>query len=50
MLREIAHFLRHLPSTRRMRRTMKQADFYDALFVRADEAGVRERRALLVTD
>ena len=50
MLREIAHFVRHLPSNRRMRRTMNQADFYDALFLRADEAGVRERRALLVTD
>ncbi len=49
MLREIAH-LRHLPSSRRMRRTMNQADFYDALMVRADEAGVRERRASLVTD
>ena len=50
MLREIAHFLRHIPSTGRMRRTMNQADFYDALMMRADEAGVRERRALLVTD
>ena len=49
MLREIAH-LRHLPSNRRMQRTMNQADFYDALFVRADEAGVRVRRVLLVTD
>ena len=50
MLREIAHALRHLPSNRRMRRTMNQADFYDVLFERADEAGVREHRALLVTD
>ena len=50
MLREIAHFLRYLPSTRRMQRSMNQADFYDALMLRADEAGVRERRALLVTD
>ena len=50
MLREIAHFLRHVPNNRRMRRTMNQADFYDALFVRADEAGMRERRALLVSD
>ena len=49
MLREIAH-LRHLPSNRRMQRTMNQADFYDVLMVRADEAGVRERRASLVTD
>ena len=50
MLREIAHFLRHLPSTGRMRRTMNQADFYNALMARADGAGLRERRALLVAD
>jgi len=29
---------------------MNQADFYNALMARADEAGLRERRALLVAD
>ena len=50
MFREIAHFLRHLPGTARMRRSMSPTDFYDAVMTLADEAGAAEWRASLVAD
>lgn len=50
MLNEIAHFVRNVPHTRRMWRTMPKDEFLDAIAGSADEAGKLARRAALVAD
>ncbi len=50
MLREIAHFARTLPETRRMFKTMPKDAFLDAVTQNTDEAGKLKWRASLVAD
>jgi SAM-dependent methyltransferase len=48
MLREIVHFARHVPATLALKRSLTQADLYETLMARADDAGLSEERAALV--
>lgn len=50
MLKEIAHFARALPETRRMFKTMSKDAFLDAVTQNTDEAGKLKWRASLVAD
>jgi len=47
MLREVAHFLRHVPDVARLSRRLSQAELFDLLSRRADDAGLRAWRARL---
>jgi SAM-dependent methyltransferase len=48
MIVEIAHFLRHAPSTLMLQRKLPQGELYATLIARADAAGLADRRAALV--
>ena len=50
MLKEVAHFLRHLPGVVRLGVTRSHADVFAVLMERADKAGLAEWRAKLVRD
>ena len=50
MLRELAFFARHAPSTIRLRKRMERAAFLDLVGERLDDAGKAHRRAHLVPD
>ena len=50
MLKELSHFIRHLPEVMGMKRRMRQAELYQALMERSEAAGLGERRASLVAD
>ncbi len=50
MLREIAHLVRHTPATLRLKSKVPQAELYETLIARADEAGLGAQREALVTD
>lgn len=47
MLREVLHFLSGVPMSLRLKTTLPQAALYDALMVRADEAGLYAQRHAL---
>lgn len=47
MLREIAHFFRHVPGVARLSLGRSQAELFDLLSVRVDEAGLTAWRARL---
>jgi SAM-dependent methyltransferase len=48
MLREIAHFVRHVPATLRLKSRLPQAELYHVLMERADQAGFAAQRRALV--
>ena len=48
MLREVAHFLRHAPATAALQSRVSQAELYETVMARADEAGLAEQRTALV--
>ena len=48
MLREILHLVRHSPATLLLRRRLSQAELYDTLMLRSDEAGFADERRRLV--
>jgi ubiquinone/menaquinone biosynthesis C-methylase UbiE len=48
MFREIVHFVRHAPGTLALKRRVTQADLYETVMARADEAGLAQERAALV--
>ncbi len=50
MLRELAYFVRHAPSTARLRRRMDRAAFLDTVEERLDQAGKERWRVALVSD
>ncbi len=50
MLREVFHFIRHVPGVARLARGRSQADIYEALVERADRAGIADYRRRLVAD
>lgn len=50
MLSELAHFLYHAPRTLLLKRRLTQAQLYDALIKRADDAGLARWRAALAKD
>jgi ubiquinone/menaquinone biosynthesis C-methylase UbiE len=50
MLRELIHLARHAPETLSLKRTLDQAELYDTVITRADDAGFRARRTGLVSD
>jgi len=50
MLRELIHLARHAPRVLALKQKLSQAELYDVLIERADDAGFRERRARLVGD
>jgi SAM-dependent methyltransferase len=50
VLKEVAHFVRHLPGVVRLGVTRSHADVFAVLMERADEAGLAEWRARLVRD
>ncbi|MHC4819564.1 MAG: hypothetical protein ACYTF8_16085, partial [Planctomycetota bacterium] len=50
MLREIAHFVRHVPGVVRLGVTRSHADVFAVLMERADAAGLAAWRARLVGD
>jgi SAM-dependent methyltransferase len=48
MLREVAHFVRHAPSTVALQSRVSQDELYETIIARADAAGLAEQRAALV--
>ncbi|MFQ5864810.1 MAG: hypothetical protein ACE5IW_06220 [bacterium] len=50
MLKEIAHFLVHVPKTLALNVKLPQPEFYDTIMQRGDEAGLASWRAALVED
>jgi len=48
VLREILHLVRHSPATLLLRRRLSQAELYDTLMQRSDEAGFADERRRLV--
>jgi hypothetical protein len=50
MLRELIHFVRVLPTARRLQSSMSFVDCHEVLERDLDDAGKREFRASLVTD
>jgi SAM-dependent methyltransferase len=47
MFHEIAHFVRHAPATLALKRRTTQAELYETIISRVDEAGMDEHRAAL---
>lgn len=47
-MRELLHFLRHVPATLRLRKRLPRAELYDTLMDGADAAGLGARRDALV--
>lgn len=50
VLRELAHFVRHAPSTLRLKRRVSQPELYDHVCGASDAAGLATWRARLVED
>ena len=48
MIREVAHFFRHMPGVARLSRRMSRGELFDVLLDRSDAAGGAERRRRLV--
>ncbi len=49
MLREIVHLVRHAPATLALKRRVSQAELYETIMARADDAGLAHERAALVS-
>ncbi|NIR52278.1 hypothetical protein GWO43_27170 [candidate division KSB1 bacterium] len=50
MLKEVLHFVAHVPKTLALKRQLNHPEFYDTLMLRGEKAGLAHWRANLVED